>query len=144
MEFEIDGIKYRVAPINARKQFHIVRRLMSILSGLSEVSGEDVDAASALDKFGDALSKLSDEDADYCIFGLLSSISRKAEGGVGWTPICAEKTIMFEDINSDMVKMFTLAWNSLNHNILGKFKESGFLGDLTSDLAEASQVQKSQ
>ena len=64
----MDGHDYRIATLDARKQFHIVRRMLPVISGIA-AGGE------ALDKIAECVGKLSDEDADYVLFGLLSAVS---------------------------------------------------------------------
>jgi len=63
-----------------------------------------------------AISKLSDDDANYVLFGLLASVQRKIDGG-GWGNVSVEKSLMYEDI--DMGVMLQLAVASFKENLAG-------------------------
>lgn len=120
----IQGAEYRIGTLNARSQFHIVRRLAPFLQALTPAfaEGGDKDKLTAmLPIFGDAISNMSDETADYVIFGLLSVVSKKESSGIGWAPICKNGALMLEDIT--MALMLTLAGKSLVKNLSGFFSE---------------------
>lgn len=122
----IQGAEYRIGTLNARSQFHIVRRLAPFLQALTpafaEGAGGDKDKLAAmLPIFGDAISNMSDETADYVIFGLLSVVSKKENSGIGWMPIYANGSLMLEGIT--MALMLTLAGKSLVKNLSGFFSE---------------------
>ena len=137
MEFETEGRTYRVNKIDARSQFHIVRRLAPVLGHVAPaIQGGKTSGMEALPALADAIAKLSDEDADYVLFGLLKVISRKQDQGLGWGPVCTGTTIMYDDIT--MPTMLKLAWESLSHNM------SGFFAALPSDLKEAAQKASAQ
>lgn len=133
MEFELEGRTYRASTIDARKQFHIVRRLAPVLGELAPALQGTVkgDGLAAIPPLANAIANLSDDDADYVLFGLLAVVSRKQDQGLGWGPVCAGTAIMYEDIN--MVTMLKLAWQAFQFNM------SGFFAALPSDLKEAAQ-----
>jgi hypothetical protein len=112
------GHKYRVGRLDARKQFHIVRRLAPVLGELQAVASvkkpEDAFAPLAV-----AVSRLSDEDSDYCIFGLLAVVSREQEQGLGWGPVSTGTTLMYDDV--DLGAMLRLAWFAFSENLSGFF-----------------------
>jgi len=132
MEFELNGQTYRTGKIDARSQFHIVRRLAPVLGEIAPAAaGGNMGGLDALPPLANAIAKLSDADADYCLFGLLAVVSRKQPQGTGWGPVSTGNTLMYADI--DMVGMLQLAWKALEFNM------SGFFAALPSDLKEAAQ-----
>lgn len=136
MEFETEGRTYRVNKIDARSQFHIVRRLAPVLGQVAPAVHGGKGGMDALPALADAIAKLSDEDADYVLFGLLKVISRKQDQGLGWGPVATGTMLMYEDIT--MPVMLKLAWQALSHNM------SGFFAALPSDLKEAAQKASAQ
>jgi hypothetical protein len=132
MEFEIKGQTYKATKMDARAQFHIVRRLAPVLGELAPAAASGkVQGLDALPPLANAIAKLTDADADYCLFGLLAVISRKQPQGMGWSPVCTTNLMMYDDI--DMVVMLQLAWKALEFNM------SGFFAALPLDLKEATQ-----
>jgi hypothetical protein len=108
MQFSIDGIEYKAGKIDARKQFHIVRRLAPVMSAAA--GGGDM-----LAMLAGAISKLSDDDADYVLFGLLDVVTRKQENGLGYAKISTGKALMFDDIS--MGAMLKIAAESFKENM---------------------------
>ena len=137
MEFELAGQSYRAGKIDARAQFHIVRRLAPVLGELApSLAAGSKQGMEALPALANAIAKLSDTDADYCLFGLIGVISRKQPQGMGWGPVSTGTTLMYEDVT--MPVMLQLAWKSLQFNM------SGFFAALPSDLKEAAQKASAQ
>jgi len=134
MELELDGHTYRVGKLDARAQFHTVRRLAPVLGELAPALQGGKGGLDALPPIATAVAKLSDADADYCIFGLLKVVSRKQPNGLGWGPVSTENLLMYDDIG--MTQMLKLAWEALTFNM------SGFFAALPSDLKEAAQKAK--
>lgn len=147
MEFELNGVFYLVRKIDARAQFHIVRRLAPVMGELAGAlrgksvvipkdspEYKDAMAKAAMEvvpPIAEAIGKLSDSDADYVIFGLLKAVQRKQPNGLGYGPVCTDTMqLMYDDI--DMPTMLKLAWKSLSFNM------SGFFAALPSDLKEAA------
>jgi hypothetical protein len=116
MDIELGGHTYRAGTIDARTQFHIVRRLGPVLSELVPAvkANESGDGLSALPALAGALAKISDVDADYVLFGLLKVVSRRLDSAGGWGPVCAGTTLMYDDIT--MPLMLQLAWQSFQQN----------------------------
>ena len=134
MEVEVDGHTYKIGTIDARSQFHIARRLAPIMgriAPLANLGGEAV-----LPALASAVGELSDDDADYVLFGALKHVSRKQEKGLGWGPVATGNTLMYSDIN--MLTMLKLAWEALSFNM------SGFFSALPSVLKDESQPQPVQ
>lgn len=129
MEYTIHEQTYRVGTINARTQFHIVRRLAPLFGELAPVLHKGADQLAALPALTAGFAKLSDEDMDYCLFGLLAVVSRKQPHGLGWGPVCTGTVLAYDDIT--MSVMLQLAWVSLRENL------SGFFAELPSDWQSA-------
>jgi hypothetical protein len=136
MEFELDSHTYRANKIDARSQFHIVRRLAPVIGELIPALQGGKGGTDALPPLANAIAKLSDADADYCLFGLLKAISRKQPQGTGWGPVTTGEQLMYDDIT--MPQMLQLAWKAFAHNM------SGFFAALPSDLQEVAQRAKGQ
>lgn len=113
--FEIGGFEYRAGKIDARKQFHIVRRLAPIFGGMA--AGAEPEKVLA-----DAIGALSDDDADYVLFGLLEAVTRKQENGLGFAKVSTGKQLMFADIT--MAQMLQLAFKSFEENMQDFFTAS--------------------
>jgi hypothetical protein len=138
MEHEVEGRIYKISTINAVQQFHITRRLAPVIGKFSALRGNPRDLSKDPEKIlqaigivADALARLSDFDADYCLFGLLKSVTRKQSNGLGWAPITTESSLMFDDIT--MPTMLKLAWFSMQLNF------ASFLDALPSALPEDNQ-----
>jgi len=145
--------EYKFNKIDALSQFHIVRRLAPVVGELFAAvanSGLTANGKKAEDmKFNDidfdavsknlspvmiALSKLPDEDMNYCLFGLLKGVQRKQIGG-GFANVMANGSkdlIMFEDIKENLQLMLTLAGKSIAVNL------GGFMQALPSALKEGA------
>ena len=124
MEFEVRGIQYRAAKLDARAQFHIVRRLAPFLKALAPLAGKMKDQAQAMEALpaiGEVLAQLDDETADYVLFGLLGAVTRKEDKGLGWAPISRNQSLMYMDIS--MPDMLAIAGRSLMAN-MGDFFQS--------------------
>jgi hypothetical protein len=120
MEFELNGINYKIGKLDALSQFHIVRRLAPILSELApNINGKQTNELGALTAIAGAISKLTDADANYVIFGLLKVVSRQQPQGLGYAQVAVGESLMFEDI--DMGNMMKLVWQVLTHNLSGFF-----------------------
>ena len=101
LEFEINGVQYRASTMDARRQFHVARRLSSVLSPSADAIGKltpDADSKAgfiaAIDGFFEALSTLPDDQLDYVIDACLDTVSRK-DGGA-WSPIRRGGALMYD------------------------------------------------
>ena len=150
MDFELSGYSYKCGTIDARKQFHIVRRLLPVISGVVQ-SGMDSGGlvkgkpsleylsgkgSVAIEAIASAIGKLSDEDADYVIFGLLACVTRKQENGLGWAKVSNGNAMMFADIG--MADMLKLAYSAFEANM------QDFFAVIRSILKEQQQPQSAQ
>lgn len=148
-EQDVKGITYDFGKIPALAQFHIVRRLAPIIGDLLTTLGPMMKGKKAGDKFElteeemlkglgpimMSISKLSDEDANYAIFGLLNPVRRKISSAGGYAKINTGENLMFEDI--DMAVMIQIAVKSFVANL------GGFINALPSGLKEGA-VQQAQ
>jgi hypothetical protein len=129
-EFELNGVRYRAGKLNAREQFHVMRRLGSVLGAFGDTaaavmkSPKDV-PLSSLEPVFKALGALSDEDTDYVLSRLLSVVQR--EQANGWARVqTAGGALMFDDIDN-MPAMMQIAFNVLKWNLSDFFSERPLL-----------------
>lgn len=101
IEFEINGVQYRAQTMDARRQFHVARRISAVLAPSADAIDKSKDDKSgrggiiaALDGFFDALSSMGDDELDYVIDACLDTVSRK-DGGT-WSPIRRAGAMMYD------------------------------------------------
>jgi hypothetical protein len=101
IEFEINGVQYRAQTMDARRQFHVARRLSSVFGpstdALSKVKSDTdtkTSIVAAINGFFDALGTLPDDQLDYVIDACLDTVSRK-DGGA-WSPIRRGGAMMYD------------------------------------------------
>ena len=87
--------------MDARRQFHVARRLSAVLSPSADALGKvapDADSkaniVAAIDGFFEALSTLPDDQLDYVIDACLDTVSRK--DGTQWSPIRRGGAMMYD------------------------------------------------
>lgn len=136
MEFEIQGRKFKLGRLDAMKQFHIVRRMGPILSDLLpamkdiagsknfEAQGEE-QKLETIAKFvapiSTGLSKLTDDDANLVLYGLLSSVEVQQSAG-NWAWVATPKMIMIQDL--ELPVLIQLAGRAFMHNLSSFFSAS--------------------
>lgn len=142
MEFDIQGHTYKVSKLDAMSQFHIVRRLLPVLGELVpavKMEGETPELSmDAIPAIGTAISKISDDDSNYVLYGLLAGVSLQEPNGLGWSKVLSGNTLMYSHISESLSIMLQLAFKSLMHNF------TGFFDVLPSDLKEKVQALKNQ
>lgn len=133
-DFEISGQKFKLNKINAFKQFHIVRRIAPILSELlpamasiSKFMGSET-GLSESEKFEqiaafaspilDGLAKLSDEDSNKVLLGLLEAVEMQQSTG-NWARLSNGTQLMFE--NLELPVMLQCAGRAFAYNMAGFF-----------------------
>ena len=140
-ELTLGTREFKVRKLNAKKQFHIFRRMAPIfaelLPHLSEI--KKLDGASQEQQliaigtlavpFLNGLSKLSDVDADTVLYGLLSAAEGQMPQG-NWARVAADNNmLMMEDL--DLIPtLISIAVKAFMYNL------SGFL----SAVPQASQL----
>lgn len=123
-EFEVDGQTYRSGKMNARTQFHVLRRVAPAVAQLTAFSTGQGGAA-ALPALVDAISKLSDEATDYVLDQCLAVVERK-QGDAGWHKVLpaglsiAQGRLQFADI--DMMAMLQIVSYVLRDNYQALFQ----------------------
>lgn len=133
-DFEINGKKFKSRKLDATKQFHIVRRVTPILGDMVPAIQKLVKEKGDLENLTEdqkfekivpvvmpvvlGLSKLSDQDSEYVLFGLLAAIEMEQAGG-GWAPICQGTMIMFQDL--DLPVLLRIAAQAFSYNLSGFF-----------------------
>lgn len=122
-EVEYGGRKYRTGKLDAFKQFHLVRKLMPLFSGLGESWAQmpaNVDQSNfwhALGPVAQAVAEMSTEDSEWCLKTCLSAVS--LFNGRNWVPLMTPAgTMMFDDL--EMSDMLQLSFAVLQDN-LGSF-----------------------
>lgn len=122
-ELDIEGKKYRTGKLDAFKQFHLVRKLLPLFSGLGE-SFANMPAVTEGDAFwkslgpiAQAVSEMSTEDSEWILKTCLGAVTMF--NGHNYTPITtAQGQLMFDDM--EMNVMLQLAFAVIQDN-LGSF-----------------------
>lgn len=131
-DFEIGGRNFKLNKINAFKQFHIVRKMAPILADLLPAMGDvqkvNKSEISESEKFEElakiaapfmlGISKLSDEDADKVLYGLLSSVEIQQPAG-NWARVSTDTMLMMQDL--DLPVLLQLAGRAFMFNLAGFF-----------------------
>lgn len=118
IEIELADQKYRVAKLDAMRQFHVSRKLGPIVPTLVPVflqmaregGVKDIGASAALlQPFADALAGMSDADAEYVLATCLSVVRRKTNADT-WAPVWSDKAkaCMFDDMDLGTMVQLTL------------------------------------
>lgn len=130
--FEFGNRKFSLTKLDAFKQFHIVRRmgptLTEVLPELQKIAGiKDFDGlpedkkmeklAKLATPFMTGLSKLSDEDSNYVLHGLLGSVQMNANGA--WVPVYSNGNLMVADL--ELPALLNLAGRAFFYNLSGFF-----------------------
>lgn len=119
-ETTIKGIRYRVGKLDAFKQFHIARRLAPALFELATSAAKVADTTggpsdsvnmselAAFKPVVEAVSKLSDEDADYVMKSCLGVVTREINNGSAWQNVLVSGRMQFEDMGLDVIMPLTM------------------------------------
>ncbi len=130
--FDFAGRKFKLSKINALKQFHIVRRIAPILGELgpmmvqmgkskkAELSEDDrLDAmAKVIAPIMNGLSKLTDQDANLVLTGLLGAVEMQQSSG-NWAKLANGDNLMFDDL--ELPVMLNAAGRAFVFNMAGFF-----------------------
>ncbi|WGS52672.1 hypothetical protein LFL96_31295 [Paraburkholderia sp. D15] len=119
---EINGTSYRIGRLDAKKQFHVARRLAPLLAGLGSALQEKTTAlVDLVSPIAGALSTMSDVDTDYILDTCLMVVQRQQ--GDGWQSVMVrDGGLLFQDI--DLPAMLRLAVAVIQQN-LGSFFPDG-------------------
>ena len=122
IEFEINGVQYRAQAMDARRQFHVARRLSAVLApsadAINGVKDSDSKGAfiAAVNSFVDAVSTLPDDQLDYVIDACLDTVSRK--DGTQWSPIRRGGAMMYD---LDLYTQGAIVWHVVKGALDGFF-----------------------
>lgn len=132
-EFEIGGKRFKLRKLNAFKQFHVVRRVAPLLADLLPVMGsiqkitKPDNGKTEAEKFEESakilapimtgFSKLSDQDSEFLLYGLLSSI--EMQNGNVWSKVATENILMMQDL--ELPILLNLAGRAFMFNLSGFF-----------------------
>ncbi|SAL25717.1 phage tail assembly chaperone [Caballeronia telluris] len=119
---EISGQQYRIGRLDAKRQFHVARRLAPLLAGLGgALKGEAKGFAEMVSPIAEALAKMSDEDTDYVLDTCLLVVQRQS--GQGWQSVMVKNGgLLFQDIDLPAMLQLTVAVIQQN---LGSFFPAG-------------------
>lgn len=133
-DFEIGTRKFKLNKIDAFKQFHIARRVAPLLGEMvplfSEVAknqknSDSMGESEKFDQFAkfvppimNGLSRLSDEDANKVLYGLLSSVEVKQSSG-NWAKVATDTMLMMSDL--ELPILLNIAGRAFMFNIGGFF-----------------------
>ncbi|GAF99410.1 unnamed protein product, partial [marine sediment metagenome] len=70
-------------------------------------------AAAAL---GNMFTNLSDTDYEYCVMTMLRAVGRENGNGTGYSPVVVGGSIMFDEVNENIVIQLSLVWKALYFN----------------------------
>lgn len=122
-EIEIGEKKYRTGKLDAFKQFHLVRKLLPLFSGMGQSFSNMPDQAGtdafwkSLAPVANAIADMSTEDSEWILKTCLTACSYF--NGRTWVPVTTPQgQLMFEDI--EMAEMIQLAFTVIQDN-LGSF-----------------------
>ncbi len=143
-EFEVGGVAYKSRKMDAKRSFHVMRRLMPVLVSFKDLipaikaGGGKVDLASAdmvglLESASHAIAGLKDEDCDYILDACLALVQRKGPEG-GWHAVWNSAAGMPQYQDITMPAMLQIAMNVIV-DALGSFGPSLVPG--SSDGAQA-------
>lgn len=127
-EFQVGGVSYRAAKLNAFQQLHVSRRLAPIVPKivpalLHALSGADTESVlEAMDPAAVALATMPEADVDYVFHTTLSLVQRQQQVGINstFTPVwnASARALQFEDI--DLAAMTQIVFQVLKDS-LGPF-----------------------
>lgn len=131
-DFKIGSSEFQLSKMDAFKQFHIVRRIAPILGDLlpviskaKQLNSGELSEEQKLESLGavmtpimTGLSKLSDEDANKVLFGLLSSVSLKQSAG-NFARLATDTQLMFADL--ELPVLMQAAGRAFAYNLSGFF-----------------------
>lgn len=128
-ELEFDGKKYRTGKLDAFKQYHLMRKLLPLFSGLGESfarqaplmngNGEvpQTNFWASLAPISQAISEMSMDDSEWILKTCLTAVS--IHNGRSWAPLTTPNgQLMFED--TEMLTMVQLSLAVVQDN-LGSF-----------------------
>ena len=131
--FEAAGKKFKIGKLDALRQFHIVRRIgpllaevMPAIAGVAQTKTDGMNESQKLEEFAKiaapimaGLSKLSDSDADYVLFKLLSVVEVHQPEHSYWAKISTDSALVMQDL--ELPVLLQCAGRALMFNLSGFF-----------------------
>lgn len=146
MDFSIGNANYRTTPMDAFKQWHILRRIGAAATGdIIEVANRIIDARKSQSAAGEnwlvgmmtsmeivdlipiieplirSIGRMTDADSNYVMMGCMACVQRQATGGAAWAPIVQNEQLMYSDIR--MPEMLQIVAHVLRDNLQSFFAE---------------------
>lgn len=115
-EFQAGALTLRAKRMDARKQFHVARRLGTLLAKAGEIEAVKEDPIKAAALLGEAVASLPDEQLDYILDAALDAAEVKDAGGTGWAPLRVRGQVMYP---LDLPALLTIAGRVLWANLQG-------------------------
>ncbi|GLQ96477.1 phage tail assembly chaperone [Dyella mobilis] len=115
MDFSVNGNNYISSALDAKRQFHLARRLGPILSGIQGRPENEMFPA-----IMEAVAAMSDEQCDYVLDTCMSVVKRQQDGNT-WAPVYNDRAhrMQFDDI--DMGAMLQIARHVIQENLASFF-----------------------
>ncbi len=134
MEFEIKGVKYRVAKLSVFDQLKVTRKLLPVLAGMMSDFGSirsrlpadgKIDTVkfeqlkpvfeTMLPRIAEELSSLTEDDTDAIIHPCLAVVSRRHMDG--WVPVFTRGELMFDDMTCWSCCSWWRGWSPIRWEI---------------------------
>ncbi len=117
MEKDIEGVLYRTGKLDARAQFHVMRRVAPLFAklsgGVKELTPENL-----VQTVASGLSEMPEQDVDYILNKCLSVVSRK--DSTAWARVTdSNGRLMYDDIS--MAAIMNLALAVIQENLSSFF-----------------------
>lgn len=115
MDFTVNNVEYTSSRLDAKKQFHLARRLGPVLAKIPGVSEGQI-----FEVIAEEIAGMSDENCDYILDNCLAVVKRR-QGGDTWVPVFNQRAnrMQFDDI--DMPTMLQIARHVLEENLSSFF-----------------------
>jgi hypothetical protein len=117
--FEVNGQQYSAGKLDAKRQLHIVRRILPVLGGALDETGvrltsDEPNLKGALDTLG----SLPDEQFDYVVDHCLA-VTKRRDGDI-WAQVSSpaphgSRNLMYNDI--DLVAIGAIVFHVLKRNL---------------------------
>lgn len=97
----INGQEFKIVKLNALGQFNLARKLISLMT---PSAGQKSTNEFAL--LFEALSNMTDKEANQLFCDLFRSVSVKEEKGRGWSPLVSGSSLMYDNLDlSDYIDL---------------------------------------
>jgi hypothetical protein len=120
LEFSVGGHEYVAGRLDAKRQFHVMRRLAPLFGGMAARGGWDASGDAALGDFLAGIGALPDEAVDYVLDHCLSVVKRRENGVLCAVSVATPgggRALQYQDI--DMAGMLTMVFHVLRRNFAG-------------------------